>query len=59
MKLMYVNENGTKIEYTVNDWDAARAVAEGLINAPIDIEYLNYEDADGNGVFNLNTFERC
>lgn len=56
IKLNYTDETGRLITFSVFDWDA---VAEGLVNAPIDLEYLNYEDGRDVGVFNLNTFERC
>jgi hypothetical protein len=47
------------IQYEVTDWDAVYCVAEGLVNAPIDLDYLEYLDGNQVGTFNLNTFERC
>lgn len=59
MKLHYINEANRRVEYILYDWDAAVSVASVLVNAPIDIDYVYYEDETGQGVFNLNTFEKC
>lgn len=57
--LTYVDDNGKLIKYEVVDWDAVENVAQGLCNAPIDLDYLEYFDGERVGVFNLNTFEKC
>lgn len=59
IKLSYTNESNKLIQYEVNDWDAVYCVAETLVKAPIDLDYLEYVDGDRVGIFNLNTFERC
>lgn len=59
IKLSYVNESGKLISFQVADWDAANCVADALVSAPIDLDYLEYQDGNHIGVFNLNTFERC
>ena len=57
--LSYVDESGKHIQYTVSDWDAVYRVAHSLVNAPIDLDYLEYLDGDHVGTFNLNNFEKC
>lgn len=59
VKLSYIDDNGRKVSFDVKDWDAAVEVAEALVRAPIELDHLGYEDGMQNGIFNLNTFERC
>lgn len=59
MTLHYINDSHRMVEYVVDDWEAALGVASVIVHASIDIEYLHYENDTGQGVFNLNTFERC
>lgn len=59
INLTYKDELDKTIRFEVNDWDAIYRVAEGLVNAPIDLEYIEYQDGNQVGIFNLNTFERC
>jgi hypothetical protein len=59
IKLNYTDETNKVIKYELNDWDAVYSLAEMLLKAPIDIEYLEYQDGNRTGIFNLNNFERC
>lgn len=59
INLKYVDDNTRIVSFRVQDWDAVLVVAEALVNAPIDLESLEYQDDVGHGVFNLHTFERC
>jgi hypothetical protein len=54
MNVHYFDETGRKITYNLNDdQESIIAVAQTLVKAPIDIDYL-YGDL---GVFCLETFE--
>lgn len=59
IELSYTNESSTLIHYEVNDCAAVYCVAESLVRAPIDLEYLEYQDGNQIGGSNLNTFEKC
>lgn len=57
--LSYKDETGRLISMPAQDWEAVNLIANTILNAPIDVEYLEYNDNGQQGVFNLNTFERC
>lgn len=59
ISLKYTTEIGQNVVFNVDDWDAVQKVADDLVRAPIDIDYLQYKEGITEGVFNLNTFERC
>lgn len=59
INLSYKDELGKLINCRVANWEAVYAVAEMLVKAPIDLEYIDYIDGDKVGTFNLNNFERC
>lgn len=59
INVSYKTEMGRTVSYTLLNWDAVYSVAEGLINSPIDLEYIDYVDGDEVGTFNLNNFEKC
>jgi len=52
MDVYYYDEAGRKISYSLIDEEALYCVAQMLLDAPIDVEYL-YTDTN---TFNLNTF---
>lgn len=54
MKVHYFDETGQRVNFNLNDdREAIISVAEILLKAPIDVDYL-YSDI---GVFCLKTFE--
>ena len=59
IKLTYTDELGMEALYNLDDWDAVLNVAQMLSNAPIDLDYVYYEDGTDIGVFSLQTFTRC
>lgn len=55
MNVWYHDETGRKINFELKDEDCLYHLAQQLLDAPIDLEYL---DSDTR-TFNLNTFEWC
>lgn len=55
----YVDDNRRTITYELADWEALEQVAQSLVNAPIDLDYLHFIDGTNVRTLNLNTFEVC
>lgn len=59
IKVHYFDETGRRIEFKLKDWDAVVQCADSLARAPIDLEFVYFEDGPHRGIFNLHTFEVC
>lgn len=55
IEVYYVNDDGRRVTYALTSEEHIYTLAEILLKAPIDLEYLYSE----NRMFNLQTFTWC
>lgn len=57
--LSYYDERAVRHSFELDDWDAVTQVMQALSSAPIDLDYVMYQDGAEIGTICLSTFERC